>query len=527
MLTRRMVCLLLGVLLESASSKACERNEAVEYFQAPAIPVLKLSFSVEATDRLREAPREYVKAELSENSKPVAGKVEVKLKGAAGSYQEFDERPGLTVRIDKPGRGKRFHGMQKFHLNNSVQDATFLSEWLGSAVFRAAGYPAPLVRHVRLYLNERDMGIYVLREGFDEPFVRRNFDTQDGLIYDGGFLQDVDQPLELDYGEEEEDGTHLLKIANACHSISFEDRLHQTAEFVDMDRFITFMAIERLCGHWDGYSLNCNNYRVYVPPGGKAVFLPHGMDQLFGDPGAGLFDASRALLARQVMESDVLRERYQNELRRLQPVLSDTERWSKAIDQAALMITTELKSMGEDAAAQHEEEVRSLKERLAERVNNLDSLINDGLPQPASFAEGNVIALTDWYPDGDQERVMMTDTEADGRRLLSLELKVNEEHHPSWRTGILLSRGRYRFDAGMKVDNVIPVESTDARGAGIRCLDRARENFLTGTSDWQNVSYEFEITEDQRYVELVIELHARFGRLQVDAATLKLSKMQE
>lgn len=523
MLTQRIV-FLLSLLAVSSLATAQEPIESLEYFESPMIPVLRLSVSLEAADKLREAPREYVKAELSENEKPVSGKFEVKLKGAAGSYQEFDQRPGLTVRIDKSRKGKRFHGMQKFHLNNAVQDGTFLSEWLGSAMFRAAGYPAPLVRHVRLHLNDRDMGVYVLREAFDESFVLRNFNTDEGLIYDGGFIQDIDQPLELDYGDEDRVGESLRKIANACYTLNFEDRLKQTSELVDMDRFITFMAMERLCGHWDGYSLSCNNYRVYVPKGGKAVFLPHGMDQLFGEPGAGLFDVSRALLGRQVMESNMLRERYQQELRRLQPILSDTERWNKAIDETGSRITTVLKSIGEDAAAQHEEEVRQLKERLAERARSLDSLMTEGVPQPISFADGSEIRLRDWYPDGDQERVLMADTEAEGNRILSLELKVHEEQHPSWRTGLLLPNGHYRFEATLKADNVIPVESTSAPGAGIRCLDRSRENFLTGTSNWQTVSYEFEVTEDQRHVELVIELHARFGKLQIDGGTLKLSR---
>lgn len=524
MLMQRIVPLLLSVLGFSSLVVAQKQNESVSYFESPTIPVLRISVSLEAADKLREAPRDYVKVELSENDEAFPSKVEVKLKGAAGSYQEFDDRPGLTVRVDKSRKGKRFHGMQKFHLNNGVQDGTFLNEWLGGAIFRAAGYPAPFVRHVRLFLNDRDMGIYVLREAFDQPFVLRNFKTADGLIYDGGFLQDIDQPLELDYGDEERAGEHLLKIANACYLQRFEDRLEQTAGLVDMDRFITFMALERLCGHWDGYSLNCNNYRVFVPAGGKAVFLPHGMDQLFGDPGAGLFDASRALLARQVMESHGLRERYHKELQRLQPILRDTERWHKAIDETGSRITAVLKSMSEDAAIQHEEELRGLKERLAERAGNLERLTNDGLPQPVSFEDENMIHLTDWYPDGDQERVLMADTEVDGKRILTLELKANEEQHPSWRTGLLLSQGSYRFEAAIMVDNVIPVESTGAPGAGIRCLDRARENFLIGTSDWQTVSYDFEVSEDQRHVELVMELHARFGKLQIDAGTLKLLK---
>ena len=46
-----------------------------------------------------------------------------------------------------------------------------------------------------------------------------------------------------------------------------------------------------------------NNYRVYFDPGrdGRAVWLPHGMDQLFGDPGFPILDIPGTILAATVM----------------------------------------------------------------------------------------------------------------------------------------------------------------------------------------------------------------------------------
>src|SRR6185436_5113867 len=52
---------------------------------------------------------------------------------------------------------------------------------------------------------------------------------------------------------------------------------------LDMDRFLTFAAMEVLLVHWDGYSLGVNNYRLFHDTSReKMVFLPHGLDQLFG-----------------------------------------------------------------------------------------------------------------------------------------------------------------------------------------------------------------------------------------------------
>ncbi len=60
-----------------------------------------------------------------------------------------------------------------------------MSEWLGSEIFRQAGYPAPRVGHVRLWINDRDLGLYVIREGFDDAFLKRVFGSADGNLFDG------------------------------------------------------------------------------------------------------------------------------------------------------------------------------------------------------------------------------------------------------------------------------------------------------------------------------------------------------
>ena len=141
----------------------------------------------------------------------------VKLKGAAGSYRDFDDRPCLTLNIDKYKKGQRLHGMEKFHLNNAAQDESYLSEWLGSELFRKAGIPTPRVAHVRLWINDRVLGLYVLREGFDEPFLKRSFGANDGNLYDGGFLQDIDSELEMDSGDDPDNRDDLLGLVTACY----------------------------------------------------------------------------------------------------------------------------------------------------------------------------------------------------------------------------------------------------------------------------------------------------------------------
>jgi hypothetical protein len=65
--------------------------------------------------------------------------------------------------------------LDKIHLNNSVQDRSYLTEILCGDLFLAAGVPAARGTHARVFLNGRDLGLYGLKEGFDQSFLRRHF----------------------------------------------------------------------------------------------------------------------------------------------------------------------------------------------------------------------------------------------------------------------------------------------------------------------------------------------------------------
>lgn len=82
-----------------------------------------------------------------------------------------------------------------------------------------------------------------------------------------------------------------------------------------MDRFLTFVALEVMTCHWDGYSLNRNNYRVFPDRStGKMVFMPHGLDQTFGigrsSPTASIKPGMSGMVARAVISTPMGGKRY-------------------------------------------------------------------------------------------------------------------------------------------------------------------------------------------------------------------------
>jgi hypothetical protein len=518
-----LVALVVTASLGSAQNHASEKpNETVAFFQSNDVPELKLNINGEGQQSLRETPREYARCSVIENGKTTFKSVGVKLKGAAGSYRDFDDRPGLTLNFDKYKKGQRYHGMEKLHLNNATQDKTFLSEWLGAEIFRQAGYPAPLVGHVRLWINDRDLGIYVLREGFDDPFLQRSFGSKEGNLYDGGFLQDIDSPLEMDSGSDPDNRQDLVGLALACYHPDPAQRQRMIGDRLDFDKFLSFMALERLCGHWDGYTLNMNNYRIFFPAGRKGVFLPHGMDQLFGDPGAGLYDHATPLVSAAVMQNDELRLKYRQRQTSMAKLLKPIDPWLRQIDARRDKLAALLETIDANLVAAYLDRVSEFKERLVQRSDLLQSLIADGMQSPIEFDAAGEVILIDWYPAVEAENVKVEEVTDAGVACYVVAQEQFGDFSSAWRKQVLLPKGRFRFEARVKTEDVIPIPDGQGCGAGIRVSQSGRSNELVGTSQWTQVTYEIDVPEDQRMVELVLELRARLGKAWFDRESLRL-----
>lgn len=177
---------------------------------------------------------------------------------------------------------------RRSHLNNRLQDPSYLSELASPDLNLAAGVPATRTTHAP-GLAERLMCFYVLKQGFDDHFLKRHFPSSKGNLYDGGFLQEIDAKLEKDSGKGPDDHSDLQALGRRVPRGDPAKRAQELSELLDVEKFISFMALELMGCHWDGYCQNRNNYRVYFDPDTKRRhFFPHGMDQMFGDTNFGV-----------------------------------------------------------------------------------------------------------------------------------------------------------------------------------------------------------------------------------------------
>jgi spore coat protein H len=336
------------------------------------VPHFQISVDPPNLAQLGQDPRKAVRAQVR-----VCGlefnDVGVHLKGAAGSWRDWNDKPGLTLGFDKFVKGQELLGLEKLHLNNGVQDGSYFHELLANELALAMGVPACRCAHALVELNGRKVGLYVLKEGFDKTWLRRNFPgSAEGNLYDGGFCTDIDGDLKLDTGTDIQ-RQDLKALAMACsQGYAAVERL------VDIERFCANAALQIITADWDGYVRKPNNYRVFLPKQGKAIFIPHGMDQLWQNPEEALWQGWGGRVAQVVLAHPDAKQLTLTKL---------SEAWQRhfvkiklyqRIDSLLPRMREALKGSGQAAlAGSLEGEVQGLKERLRQRAR----FLGDELPK--------------------------------------------------------------------------------------------------------------------------------------------------
>jgi spore coat protein CotH len=455
--------------------------------------------------------------------------VTVHLKGSAGSFRSVDDNPGLTLNFDKEAPGQNFHGLHKLSLNNSVQDRSFLTEKICRELFDAAGVPAPRAGHAVVELNGRNLGLHVLVEGWGKHFLKRYFKNTSGNLYDGGFVQDVNSGLAVNSGDHPDDNSGLRALVSAAHEPDPTKRMARLEQTLDMDRFLSFVAMDVIECDWDGYAMNHNNWRIFHDlDSNKMVFMPHGLDQMFGvqrsTPDCPILPHMQGMVAKAVIGTQEGRRRYMERVAQLYTNVFHADALVKRVDELAAVINPAIAEYSPNAARRHEVEVENLKRRIMMRDESLSRQLSSTLTEP-TFASDGTLSLTGWRRSVRAgEPVFRQEKSPDGKTPGLLYITAsNGSVSASWRTRVLLEEGSYRFEGRIRISDV---KADPAEGARLRISRGTGPHGLSGTKDWQNVSYSFEVPESGGEVEFVCELRASRGEACFDGSSLRLVRAE-
>jgi spore coat protein CotH len=150
------------------------------------------------------------------------------------------------------------------------------------------------------------------------------------------------------------------------------ERWTRLGEALDRDRFITFVAMEAMLWHWDGYAMAANNYGLYHDPSaGAMVFIPRGIDQLFQDPEGQVFQDMSGFLARAVLETPDGARRYRARIAELLPKVLDPRRIRERARAVSDRIGKAIAEQSADAAREQAAAAAEFLERVERRAENV------------------------------------------------------------------------------------------------------------------------------------------------------------
>lgn len=492
-------------------------DEAKAFFESGYTPYLKITIGEKEFELLKKDPRKDVRCTVTEGP-TVYPDVAIHLKGHA-SMRAITEKAGLTLKFNKFRPDQKFHGLDKLHLNNSAQDGTYLHEFAGSFVCRAAGALAGRVTHARVDINGQSRGLYVLVEGFDHALLRSYFTNWYGRSYDGAYLDDIHNATPQRSKNPAADKAALKPLIEAGQEPDVVKRRQRLEAVLDINQFMSVMAAESMISHWDGYCGSRNNYMIYQDPtSGKFLFLTHDMDQIFGDPNFTLFPAN-GMLAKAMIDTPEHKRQYIEHYKRIFQTAIHEDQLTNAVMQAAGRIKIILEQTDPKTAGEAINWGKGLSQRISQRFRGIDRALTAELglpwkPKPLNgwqsrTAEGN--PAFDEFKDGDKPC-----------------LRIRSGDKPvacSWRVRVAFPPGQYVFEGRVRTVNV-PVANDPSQGAALRISGGARKASITGSTDWQKVQYEFSTGDGVTDIELVCELRTAKGEAWFDTDSLRVVRKE-
>jgi len=526
-------------------SLSAEKYSGSSLFQSATPLRISVQIPDEGMEALRasrtaRSPRNkpQARATIVENGRSYSN-VAVQLKGFT-SFQPVDRTPSLTLNFDKFVPGQRFRGFDKLSLNNSSQDASRLHEKLAREVFAAAGVPVPRADHALVTLNGRDLGLYVVTEGFDKQFLKRHFERSEGNLYDPGVLQDIDQPLQVDSGWNPTNHAGLQRLLVAARESDPVTRFLALEGALDMDRFLSMVAVETILCHSDSYSMNRNNYRIYHDPASdKMVFMPHGMDRVLGAHRSTLdlsiVPPTLGLVARAVLTTPEGRQRYVERAAILFTNIFDPEklcRRVREIDAGIRAVRTNSPVDRRQGRIAPETGVRDadilclrIADRAAELRVQLAHLADWIALTPSPIFDPRGVALLDgWKPRSRPGRseVSCDLVTQDGQRVLCLRTSQGPLT-VSLRNRISLSAGDYVVDGQIKISG----GSANSVSADFLRNTTGRFGVERQRLDGRRIEFHLEIPESRapEEVEFVCEVRSDSSEVRFDISSLRLIRL--
>ena len=241
---------------------------------------------------------QYGQANLTINGQTIKGiGLRYKGNGTFFAYVEDDVTRRLSFKIDfnEYDDELEFHGLTKINLNN----ASLIREPLSYELFREAGIYCSQVGYAKVSLtipgkiDRRPHGLYTIIEQVDKRFLKDRYSSAKGLLMKpstfGAFRYFGEEWDEYQIGfvpktkPTEEQKQRVIEFSRLIHKSEDDAFEEKVEEYLDVDQFLRFIAVNVLLTNLDSFLGGSQNYYIYLDPASnKFHFFPWDMDSSFG-----------------------------------------------------------------------------------------------------------------------------------------------------------------------------------------------------------------------------------------------------
>ncbi len=194
----------------------------------------------------------------------------------------------------------QYHGLRTFQLQAGSLDPAKVRESMALALFREADVPAPRTalavvtltipgRHDKEYL-----GLYTLVEPVDRAFLADRFHSETTLLVRPQGMRGLDylgddwaryrgsyRPLAEPSPEQARRLIDFIRLVQKADDDQFR---REIASYLDVDRFLRFMAVQALIANADGFFTLAYNYAIALDPASnRFVFIPGDQELAFAN----------------------------------------------------------------------------------------------------------------------------------------------------------------------------------------------------------------------------------------------------
>ena len=215
-------------------------------------------------------------------------------------------RYSLKLEFDHYVDGGNYHGLDKFSLDASFQDNSYLKTWLVYDMMDYMEVPTPLCSYVWVTVNGQPWGLFLAIEEPEEAFARRSFGADYGQLYKPDYtsLRAENADVALRYVDDDPASyPNLFDNARFDIDITDQERLIEALQVlstgedletaVNVDEVLRYFVVQVFVMNWDSYLGHTgHNYFLYEEDGILSI-LPWDYNLAFGTYALGMTDPIR------------------------------------------------------------------------------------------------------------------------------------------------------------------------------------------------------------------------------------------